>query len=211
MNIELLKGHVPDTILERLPQTCEKFGIDGPKRLSHLLGQCKLESGNFKEVYENLNYSAQGLANTWPKRYAVDPKAKVKVPNEIANSIQRKPETIANLTYANRNGNGDVQSGDGWKFRGRGYIQLTGKSNYTVLGEYLGSVLTANPDLVSTKYPLDSAAFFFKNNNLWVVCDQGIDDITITKVTKVVNGGTIHLTERIKYTKEFYNILTESK
>lgn len=211
MKLELLKGHIPDTVLDQLPQTCGKFGIDGPKRLSHLLGQCKLESGNYQTVYENLMYSAQGLANTWPKRYAVDSNAKVKVPNDIANSLHRKPEVIANLTYANKNGNGDVQSGDGWKHRGMGYLQTTGKKNQQEFFVFIGLPADSDPALIATTYPLMSAAYFFRSNGLWTICDMGVDNNTITKVTKVVNGGIIHLADRIQYTKEFYNIITESK
>lgn len=202
MNLQLLKGHIPDIVLDQLSRTCEKFNIDGPKRLSHLLGQCKHESNNYSVVVENLNYSADGLMKIFKKYFPT---------KQIADQYARQPEKIANRVYANRMSNGDEKSGDGWKYRGRGYLQTTGKINYIALGSSLGIDLITSPEKVATTYPLDSAAFFFNSNNLWIICDQGCDDDTITKVTKRVNGGTNGLEERIKYTKEFYNILTESK
>jgi putative chitinase len=104
-------------------------------------------------------------------------------------------------------GNGDEASKEGWKFRGRGYIQLTGKSNYTNFTKFIGEDCIANPDLVATKYPLASAAFFFNSNNLWALCDKGADDQAVTGVTKRVNGGTIGLADRIKHFKEYYTLL----
>lgn len=197
MQIEKLKGYIPDSILNQIPSILS-FGIDGPKRLSHFLGQCKHETGGFKVFTENLNYSAEGLLKIFSKYFTT----------ESAKLYARNPEKIANRVYANRMGNGDENSGDGWKYKGRGALQTTGKVNYKALGDFLKVDLLSNPDLVSTTYSLASAAFFFKNNNLWVICDKGIDDITITSVTKRVNGGTHGLEERIKYTKEFYTILT---
>lgn len=203
-----LQGHIPDKVYAELDTICSKFNIDGPRRLSNLLGQCAHESGNFTAVYENLNYSAQGLANTWPTRYAVNSKATPKVPNDLAKKIQRQPEQIANNTYANRIGNSTVESGDGWKYRGRGYIQLTGKSNYKALGDYLNIDLISQPDLVATTYPLASAGFFFMRNNLWTICDRGTDNNTIESVTRIVNGGTHGLADRIKYTQQYFKILS---
>ena len=104
-------------------------------------------------------------------------------------------------------GNGDETTKEGFKFRGRGYIQLTGKSNYTNFTKFIGEDCIANPDLVATKYPLASAAFFFNSNNLWAICDKGFDTAAVTAVTKRVNGGTIGLPDRIKHFNEFYNLL----
>jgi putative chitinase len=104
-------------------------------------------------------------------------------------------------------GNGDETTKEGFKFRGRGYIQLTGKSNYTNFTKFIGEDCVSNPDLVATKYPLASAAFFFNSNKLWSICDRGADDATVTAVTKRVNGGTIGLADRIKHFKEYYNLL----
>jgi putative chitinase len=122
-------------------------------------------------------------------------------------SYARQPEKIANRVYSSRMGNGDEKSGDGFKFRGRGYIQLTGKSNYAAFDKTVSEDIIANPDLVATKYPLASAAFFFNNNSLWSICDKGADDATVTAVTKRVNGGTIGLSDRLKHFKEYYNLL----
>lgn len=203
-----LSGKVPESILTELTTIAPVFDIDGPKRLSNLLGQGHHESGGFKQLYENLNYSAQSLANTWPNRYAVDPRAKDKVPNDLAKRLQRKPEAIANNCYANRIGNGNEASGDGWLYRGRGYLQTTGKDNYKALGNYLGIDLVKNPDLVATMYPLASAAFFFMNNVKWTLCDQGTDAMTIERITRKVNGGIHGLDERIRHTQLYYKILT---
>jgi len=118
-----------------------------------------------------------------------------------------KPEMIANRAYGNRMGNGPEASGDGWKFKGRGYIQLTGKHNYTAFDKFVDDDILANPELVASKYPLMSAAFFFNTNNLWAICDQGATDAVVTSVTKRVNGGTIGLADRLKHFKEYYALL----
>lgn len=194
--VERIKGHIPDAVYAQIPDTCKKFNINSPLRLAHFLAQCGHESGNFKAVSENLNYSADGLKKIFGKYFPGD-----------ASGYARNPEKIASKVYANRMGNGDEASKEGWKFRGRGYIQLTGKSNYTNFTKFIGEDCVANPDLVATKYPLASAAFFFDSNKLWSICDKGADDATVTAVTKRVNGGTIGLADRIKHFKEFYNYL----
>ena len=197
LNIEKLKGHIPDTVLAQIPETAKKFNITNNLRLAHFLAQCGHESGNFKAVSENLNYSADGLKKIFGKYF----------PGNLNESYARKPEKIAARVYASRMGNGDEASGEGFKFRGRGYIQLTGKNNYTNFSKFIGEDCVANPDLVATKYPLASAGFFFDSNKLWTICDRGADDATVTAVTKRVNGGTIGLTDRIKHFKEYYNLL----
>jgi putative chitinase len=203
-----LEGHVPLKVWLELPKVCTDFSITTVNRLAHLLGQAKHESGNFKSVYENLNYSAQGLANTWPTRYAVDPKAKTKVPNDLAKKLERKPEAIANNCYSNRMGNGNEASGEGWLYRGRGYLQTTGKDNYKVFGNHIKIDLVKNPDFVATEYALSSAAFFFLNKKLWSTCDKGIDGATIELVTRSVNGALHGYKERLEYTQEYHKILT---
>jgi putative chitinase len=195
--LEKLKGHLPDDVISQIPETASKFNITNILRLSHFLSQCSHESGGFKLVKENLNYSAEGLMRVFPKYFT----------NVTGEAYSRQPERIANRIYANRMGNGDENSGDGYRFRGRGYIQLTGKQNYTSFGNSIGEDILSNPDLVATKYPLSSAAFFFNNNNLWDICDRGSDDTTVTSVTKRVNGGTIGLPQRIEEFKKFYELL----
>jgi putative chitinase len=197
LNIDKLKGHVPDAVIAQIPETAAKFNITNNLRLAHFLAQCGHESGGFKAVSENLNYSADGLKKIFPKYF----------PGNLAESYARNPEKIASKVYGGRMGNGDETTKEGFKFRGRGYIQLTGKANYTNFAKFIGEDTVANPDLVATKYPLASAAFFFDSNKLWSICDKGADDATVTAVTKRVNGGTIGLVDRIKHFKEYYNLL----
>jgi putative chitinase len=190
-----LKGHVPDSVIAQIPDTAARFNITTPLRLAHFLAQCGHESGGFNE---NLNYGAKGLRGIFPKYFPTD---------ALALQYERKPEKIANRVYSSRMGNGDEASGEGWKFRGRGYIQLTGKSNYASFDKTVEDDIVGNPDLVATKYPLASAAFFFNSNRLWAICDQGATDANVTAVTKRVNGGTIGLADRIKHFKEYYALL----
>lgn len=193
-----LKGHIPDSVIAQIPETAAKFNITTPLRLAHFLAQCGHESGGFKAVSENLNYSAKGLVGTFKKYFPTE---------AVALPYERQPEKIASKVYASRMGNGDEASKEGYKFRGRGYIQLTGKNNYTNFAKFIGEDTVGNPDLVATKYPLASAAFFFDSNKLWSICDKGSDDTTVTLVTKRVNGGTIGLSDRIKHFKEYYSLL----
>lgn len=195
MNLEKLKGHVPDSVIEQLPETMAKFGLDTPIKLAHFLSQAGHESGGFKVVNENLNYGAKGLRNIFGKYFPTDDKALL---------YERKPEKIANLVYGGRMGNGAESTGEGYKFRGRGYIQLTGKDNYDALGKAIGEDLVANPDLVATKYPLMSAAWFFQR--CLPKCKDATED-SITAVTKCVNGGTIGIEDRTKHFNEYYKLL----
>ena len=196
--LDSLKGHIPDAVIAQIPETAKKFNITNPLRLAHFLSQCGHESVNFTAKSENLNYKAKGLTSVF-KKYFIN--------ESVALPYEKQPEKIANKVYSNRMGNGDENSGDGFKFRGRGYIQLTGKDNYKNFSKFIGEDTISNPDLVATKYPLSSAAFFFDSNKLWSICDKGADDATVTAVTKRVNGGTIGLPDRIKHFKEYYNLL----
>lgn len=196
--LDALKGHVPQAVIDAIPDTAARFGITTPLRLAHFLAQCGHESGGFKATQENLNYSAKGLCGIFRKYF---PSV------TVALQYERKPEKIANRVYANRMGNGNEASGEGWKYRGRGYIQLTGKENYKAFDATVPEDITSNPDLVATKYALASAAFFFKKNGLWAICDRGADIATVTAVTKRVNGGTIGLADRQKHFNEFYHLL----
>ena len=196
--IDKLNGKLPQAVLNELPLVMEKFGISNPTRLAHFLSQVAHESGNFKFVNENLNYSSKGLMAIFKKYFPTE---------ALAMTYQRKADKIANKVYASRMGNGDEASGDGYKFRGRGYIQLTGKDNYKAFSDFIGEDCVANPDLVATKYPLTSAAFFFHKNKLWDICDKGHSHEIVTAVTKRVNGGTIGLDDRIKHFEEYNNLL----
>ena len=198
MNLESLSKKIPANVMEEIPLIMEKFGIDNPLRLSHFLSQCAHESGNFKLVRENLNYSADGLRKIFPKYFPTI---------EVANKYARQPEKIANRVYANRMGNGDEASGDGWKYKGAGFVQLTGKDNYAAFDKFVDDDIMANPDLVATKYPLMSAAFFFHKNKLWDICDKGHTHDVVVAVTKRVNGGVHGLDERQKNFDFFHNTL----
>jgi putative chitinase len=198
MNIDKLKGHIPDTVIAQLPDTIAKFELNTPLRLAHFLAQAGHESAGFKAVNENLNYGAKGLLGIFKKYFPTEQKALL---------YERKPEKIANLVYGGRMGNGIEATGDGWKFRGRGYIQLTGKDNYTAFDKVVTEDIITNPDLVATKYPLLSAAWFFHKNGLHKIADEGVTEAVVTKITKRVNGGTIGLPDRIKHFNEYYNLL----
>lgn len=199
MNIDKLKGHIPEEVLTQIPDTVQKFELNTPLRLAHFLAQCGHESGGFKLKNENLNYGAKGLLGIFKKYFPTEAKAL---------EYERKPEKIANLVYGGRMGNGPEASGEGYKFRGRGYIQLTGKDNYKAFDAVVTDDILANPDLVASKYPLLSAAWFFHKNGLHKIADEGATDAVVTKVTKRVNGGTIGLPDRIKHFKEYYSLLS---
>jgi len=198
MNTQNLFKVVSAKVMLELPSVMEKFEITSNLRLAHFLAQCSHESGDFRLVNENLNYSARGLRATFPKYFPTD---------EIAKQFERQPEKIANRVYNSRMGNGNESSGDGWSFRGRGYIQLTGKSNYKEFSDFIGEDCVENPDLVANKYPLTSAGFFFNKNNLWLICDRGDTNEVVTSVTKRVNGGTNGLEDRIAKFKKYISVL----
>jgi putative chitinase len=198
MVLDKLKGHIPDSVLAQIPDTAAKFELNTPLRLAHFLAQAGHESGGFKAVNENLNYGAKGLLGIFKKYFPTPEKAAL---------YERKPEKIANLVYGGRMGNGIESTGEGYKFRGRGYIQLTGKDNYKAFDAVVTENIIESPDLVATKYPLMSAAWFFHKNGLHKIADEGDTDLVVTKVTKRVNGGTIGLPDRIKHFKEYYNLL----
>jgi putative chitinase len=169
---------------------------------AHFVGNTYHETGGFRVFEENLNYSAQGLAATWPNRYkGVDGK-----PNKLALEIARKPKEIANHTYANRMGNGDYLSGDGFKYRGRGALQTTGRNNYKLLGDYLKVDLLSKPELVATEYALESAIFYFESNKLWRAASE-VNDEAIRQVRKAVNGGTIGLPSVTELVYKFWNLI----
>ena len=197
MNLDKLKGHIPDKVIEQIPSIQDTFGINTSLRLAHFLAQAGHESGGFRLTQENLNYSAKGLVGLFGKYFTAT----------SAPDYERKPEKIANVIYANRMGNGATTSGDGWKFRGRGYIQLTGRDNYTAFGKSIGVDIPANPDVVATTYALSSAAWFWSKNGLNKLADLGPTTEVVTKITKRVNGGTIGLQDRIKHFNEYYNLV----
>ena len=198
MNLAKLKGHVPDSVIAQIPFIQSNYKVNTLLRLSHFLAQCGHESANFRAVKENLNYSAEGLNKTFKKYFPT---------LESAKDYARQPERIASKVYANRMGNGNEASKDGFKYLGRGFIQLTGKANYIEFDKSVPEDIMANPELVATKYPLASAAWFWNKNGLNEIADKGATDAVVKSITKRVNGGTIGLTDRIQHFNEFYSLL----
>ena len=193
-DFQAANGLVADGILGKgsFAKMKEVWGVTD-EQLAHILGQVSHESNNFTAERENLNYSADGLRKIFPKYFTA----------ESAAVYARQPEKIANKVYANRMGNGDEKSGDGWKFRGAGGIQTTGKDNFKAFSDYIKEDCVAHPELVGSKYYLDSAVFFFKKNGILPLCNV-VNAEAITKVTKRVNGGVIGLEDRVTRTNNFY-------
>ena len=166
-----------------------------PARAAHFFAQTAHESGGFKTFSENLNYGAKGLRGIFGKYFPTD---------ALARAYERQPQKIANRVYANRMGNGPEGSGDGWKYRGRGALQLTGKDNYAAFASYVGRPeVLDNPDLVAGELCFESALWFFDRNKLWSICDQGINEAAILALTKRINGGTHGLDDRRLRTKKY--------
>jgi putative chitinase len=200
---EKLLGVIPNPVINELDIIFDKYEINTILRISHFLAQCAHESGNFSVKQENLNYSAKRLQEVFGRYFTTHAKALL---------YERKPVKIASLVYGNRMGNGDEQSIEGYKYRGRGYIQLTGKNNYLLFDKSLNETglevdIIGDPDLVATTYPLISAAWFFNKNNLNEIADLGGTKEIITRITKKVNGGTHGLDSRISYFNKFYKKL----
>jgi len=197
----------PAKWLDAVVETCVEFEINTPQRVAAFLAQTSHESGGYTMLSENLNYKAATLAACWPNRFATlgpdkkpkkDEKGKM-IPTAVANSIAGKPELIANLVYSARMGNGPAESGEGWKFRGRGLKQLTGKDNYARCGRDLGIDIVGNPDLLlEPTYAARSAGWFWRTNSLSTFADKG----DLEGMTKKINGGLIGYAERkAKYDK----------
>ena len=188
--------------VDAVAAACQEFNIDTPQRIAGFLSQCAHESGGFERLQENLNYSADGMAGIWPRRFAVlgpDNKPVKKdgknQPNKFALALHRKPEMIANVVYSNRMGNGPTESGEGWLYRGRGLKQLTGKDNHRACSGGLGVDLVANPDLLlEPVYAARSAAWFWATNKCNTFADAG----DIEGLTKRINGGLIGIEDRKK-------------
>jgi putative chitinase len=197
MDINKLKGHIPDKVLVEIPSVMEKFFINNPLRLAHFLSQTAHESWDFTATRENLNYSAEALQRVFGKHF----------PDDLEKQYAHQPEKIGNRVYANRLGNGSESSGDGFKYRGGGYIQLTGKINYIAFDKVVPEDIVAQPELVATKYPLLSAAWFWSTRNLNALADQGSTPKIVTKVTHIINGGENGLAERQANFIKYYNLL----
>lgn len=171
-----------------------RYHIDTPRRAACWLAQLAHESARFARVVESLNYSAEGLARTWPARYAT----RDGTPNVLAHTIARRPEDIANITYSRRMGNGAAGSGDGWRYRGRGLIQVTGRENYLRCGQALGLNLIAAPDLLTSPlYAALSAGWYWDSAK----CNALADVLDTSAITRAINGGNHGLAERIDLTR----------
>jgi len=192
-----LKNHIPEKAFDELIDVIPKYNIDSKLRLAHFLAQCSHESNGFTQTQENLNYSKEALLVVFPKYFN----------SGNAESYARKPIEIASRVYANRMGNGDEDSLEGWFYRGRGYIQLTGKDNYTKFDKEVTGNLIINPELVATEYTLLSAAWFWNHHGLNDIADEGQDQNVVARITKVINGGFNGLEDRQKRFEEFMNVL----
>ena len=193
---KLAKLHIDAKWVDPLNDTFAKFGISTPRQQAAFIGQCGHECGNFRILEENLNYRAATLMKLWPKRFPT---------LEFANQYAGNPKKIANMVYSNRMGNRDEASGDGYRFRGRGCIQLTGHANYFHAGKALGVDFVMEPDLVaSPKYAALTAGFFWSTHD----CNRLAEAGDWTALTKKINGGTIGLSDRIKHTEEALAVLS---
>jgi len=182
------------SILYELDEFADKYEINTPLRKAHFLAQCAHESGGFERVEENLKYSAERLLQVFPKYFN----------DESAIACEYNTVAIGSKIYANRMGNGDEASKEGYKYRGRGYIQLTGKDNYLAFDKSVDDDIVNNPDLVATKYPLLSAAWFWNTRSLNQVADEGSSHDVVAKITKKINGGLNGLEDRVKLFNAIY-------
>lgn len=197
INYNPLRGNIPDVVFKELQDVATKYMINNPLRMAHFLAQCSHESQQFTRTEENLNYSHDALVRVFPKYFG---------PGNVE-AYARKPIEIASRVYANRMGNGDESSLEGWFYRGRGYIQLTGKDNYTALDKEVPGNLIVEPELVANTYPLLSAAWFWNSRKLNEVADQGADQNVVANITKVINGGYNGLEDRINKFNKFYGLI----
>lgn len=198
MNTANLASKLPSAASLHMMSIVDKYKITNPLRLAHFMSQIAHESGNFKFTTENLNYSKESLLKVFPKYFNAT----------NVDAYARNPEKIGSKVYGGRMGNGIEATKEGFVFRGRGYLQLTGKENYTAFSKFIGEDCVANPDLVSTKYPMDSAVWFFDKNKLWDICDKGRTPDIVTLVTKRVNGGTHGLEDRLSKFNTFISLLS---
>jgi putative chitinase len=193
---QLAKLKIGPEWVDALNETFQRFNIHTVNQQASFLGQCGHECGNFRILEENLNYKAATLMKSWPRRFPT---------LEVANAYAGNPKKIANMVYSSRMGNRDENSGDGYRFRGRGCIQLTGYSNYFHASQALGTDFVMQPDLVATpKFAALTAGWFWDTHKL----NGPSDALDHAKVTKIINGGTIGLDERIKHTNEAIHILS---
>lgn len=193
---QLKQMHINPELADVFNETFERWGIKTVRQQAGFIGQCGHESGNFRVLEENLNYAADRLMKIWPKRF----------PSlEVAQPYHRNPRKIANKVYANRMGNRDEASDDGWRFRGSGWVQLTGHDNFYHFGKAVGVDVVMQPDLVRTpQYAALSAGWFWSTHK----CNEIAESGDWTKLTKAINGGAIGLEDRVKHIREAISVLS---
>ena len=192
---QLAALHIGAEWVDPLNETFERFGIVTKNQQASFIGQCGHECGHFRILEENLNYRAETLMKLWPKRFPT---------LDFANQYAKNPKKIANMVYANRMGNRDESSGDGYRFRGRGCIQLTGHANYFHAGQALGMDFVMEPDLVATpRYAAQTAGWFWRTHG----CNQAAESLDHLGLTKKINGGTIGLNDRVAATTKALSVL----
>ena len=199
LDLTPLEGHLPDEVIKQISSCAEKFKINTPLRLAHFLAQCSHESAEFRATEENLNYSVSALKRVFRKYFR----------GNLAEKYARQPEKIASRVYGGRMGNGKEASKEGYKYRGRGYIQLTGKNNYNAFNEVVEEDVVTNPELVATKYALLSAAWYWDSRALNNIADKGTSKSVSTTITKKINGGKNGLADRIRAFKKYYALLAD--
>ena len=193
---QLQRPHINPELVDVFNETFDRWAIVTLRQKAGFIGQCGHESGNFKKLEEGLSYSAERLMKVWPKRFPT---------MEIAQRYARNPRALANNVYANRMGNRDEASGDGWRFRGSGWVQLTGYANFFHAGKALGVDFVKEPDLVRTpKYAGLTAGWFWATHGCNALADAG----DWTALTKRINGGTVGLEDRVKHIREAINVLS---
>jgi putative chitinase len=193
---QLKQLHIGAEWVDALNATFERFDISTPLRQAAFIGQAGHECGNFRIMEENLNYRAETLMRVWPKRFPT---------LDFAKQYERNPKKIANMVYANRMGNRDEASGDGFRFRGRGAFQTTGHAGYYHAGQALGEDFVMNPDLVATPtYAALTAGFFWDTHKL----NQYADSRDYKTMTKKINGGYIGLEDREKHIRDALSVMS---
>lgn len=189
---------IPEGVLHELNRLDKDYGVNTVLRAAHLLSQCAHESAHFTQKEENLNYSKERLLVVFPYYFRT---------LDDAAPYEHNPEKLGNYVYGNRIGNGAAATGDGYRYRGRGYLQLTGITNYRSFNRYVNNNIVNYPDLVATSYPLTSAAWFFNCSGIWPLCDKGSKEKDVEAVTRRVNGGINGLDERIKLFNTIFSSL----
>lgn len=199
VNLNKLEGRLSVEVIDQAHETLIDYKMTTPLEASHFLAQAAHESSGFTRTTENLGYSAVRLLQVFPKYFN----------GENVEDYAGKPVLIASRVYANRMGNGDEKSLDGWMYRGRGYIQLTGKNNYEAFDKTVDDGILSTPNLVATKYPMLSAGWFWNSRGLKGIAEQGSSPVVVEAVTKIINGGKIGLEDRIKRFEFFYGLLKD--